>query len=75
MTREKTDETPRLTSVSIELAASLLRRGGWDSASEEALRIDIAAGAPVNADGTLNLLAYGSWLVRELAERERHHGR
>ena len=29
------------------------------------LRADAAAGAPLNADGTLNLVHYAAWLVRE----------
>ncbi len=31
------------------------------------LETDVAAGAPVNADGTLNLVHYAAWLVREIA--------
>jgi hypothetical protein len=32
------------------------------------LKADVAAGAPLNADGTLNLVSYAAWLVRGLAE-------
>jgi hypothetical protein len=31
------------------------------------LEADIAAGAPANADGTLNVVHYAAWLVREIA--------
>jgi hypothetical protein len=31
------------------------------------LRADLAAGAPVNPDGTLHLVRYAAWLVREMA--------
>lgn len=31
------------------------------------LEADVAAGAPVNADGTINLVHYAAWLVREKA--------
>lgn len=31
------------------------------------INADIAAGAPVNADGTINLVSYAAWLVREMA--------
>jgi hypothetical protein len=31
------------------------------------LEADVAAGAPVNADGSLNLVHYAAWLVRESA--------
>lgn len=66
--------SPKLTALPIEQAAALLRRSGSQRASVEALRADLAAGAPANADGSLNLIAYGAWLVRVLAERESQHG-
>lgn len=65
---------PKLTALPIEQAVALLRRSGCQSMTVEALRSDIAAGAPVNLDGTLNLVAYGAWLVQALAEREAAHG-
>lgn len=65
---------PRLTALPIEQATALLRRSGSQRLSLDAIRADIAAGAPVNPDGTLNLIAYGAWLVRALAEREAGHG-
>lgn len=43
----------------------LLRRSGSRSISEESLRLDIENGAPVNEDGTISLIAYGAWLVKE----------
>jgi hypothetical protein len=30
------------------------------------LQADIDAGAPINADGTLNVVHYAAWLVREM---------
>ena len=30
------------------------------------LEADISAGAPVNQDGTLNLVHYAAWLLREM---------
>jgi hypothetical protein len=30
----------------------------------------LAAGAPANADGTINLVHYAAWLVREMASRD-----
>jgi hypothetical protein len=65
---------PRLTALTFEQAADLLRRAGSQRVTVAALRADLEAGAPVNADGTLNLLAYGAWLVRALATRESAHG-
>lgn len=60
---------PRLMSMTPEQVATLLRHAGSEHLSVEAIRTDLAAGAPTNADGTLNLVAYGAWLVRELARR------
>lgn len=31
------------------------------------LEADIAGGAPTNADGSINLVHYAAWLVRELS--------
>ena len=31
----------------------------------EQIREDVAAGAPTNPDGTMNLVHYGAWLARE----------
>jgi hypothetical protein len=49
----------------VATAALLLRRAGGE-VSEAMLRADLAAGAPANADGTINLVHYAAWLVREL---------
>jgi hypothetical protein len=64
----------RLTALPVEQAVALLRRSGSQRLTVEDVRADIAAGAPVNRDGTLNLIAYGAWMVRALAEREADHG-
>jgi hypothetical protein len=47
-------------------AAKLLTRVGGAAVSEAMLRDDIAAGAPTNADGSLNLVQYAAWLVKEM---------
>ncbi|HJZ90095.1 MAG TPA: hypothetical protein VKE40_04435 [Gemmataceae bacterium] len=33
--------------------------------TEAMLRADLAAGAPTNPDGTINLVHYAAWLVKE----------
>jgi hypothetical protein len=63
----------RLTALSIEAVSLLLKRSGSRHASVEAVHADLAAGAPQNDDGTLNLIAYGAWLVRDLARQEGGH--
>ena len=60
------------TTLSVENAAKLLSElGGWPVATEMN-RADIDAGAPLNADGTVNLVHYAAWLVRE---GDLQHGR
>lgn len=49
----------------------LLRASGSKHASAERVRTDIGAGAPTNVDGTLNLVHYGAWLVRQVTAQER----
>jgi hypothetical protein len=62
------DKSPlRPTALSLRDAARLLTRTGGQSISVEMLEADIDAGAPTNPDGTLNLVHYAAWLVRELA--------
>ena len=48
-------------------AARVLTRLGGKPVSDAMLRADIAAGAPVNSDGTLNLVHYAAWLVKEMS--------
>jgi hypothetical protein len=53
------------TSLTLADAARLLTRAGGQPVTVEMLKADIAAGAPVNDDGTINLVYYGAWLMRE----------
>jgi hypothetical protein len=61
------ETTPSLTALTVAQAAKVLSAAGGRRITEEMLRADIDAGAPVNADGTLNLVHYTAWLVREVA--------
>ena len=60
--------TPTLNpnALSLTEAATLLSRSGRFTVTLEMLRADIAAGAPTNPDGTLHLIHYAAWLVREI---------
>ena len=61
--REKIDPsklTPQQT-------AELLTRLGSESVDAESVEDDLVNGAPVNADGSLNVMRYCAWVVRELA--------
>ena len=48
-------------------AACLLAKAGAWPVTEEMIHADLGAGAPENADGTINLVHYAAWLVREMA--------
>ena len=59
----------RITAMPVADLAKLLSRLSGKQVTEEMLRADIAAGAPANGDGTVNLVHYAAWLVKEVAER------
>ncbi|MGQ0627202.1 MAG: hypothetical protein ACT4PL_03775 [Phycisphaerales bacterium] len=48
-------------------AARVLTRLGGKPVTEAMLSADIDAGAPVNADGSINLVHYAAWLVKEMS--------
>lgn len=54
-------------SLSVEDLARLLSAGG-KKVTVEKVREHVAAGAPVAADGTMNLVHYAAWLNRQMAE-------
>ena len=56
----------RPTALTPADAARLLSAAGGQTVTMAMLAADIAAGAPTNADGTLNLVQYAAWLVREM---------
>jgi hypothetical protein len=48
-------------------AARVLTRLGGKAVTEEMLRADLDAGAPTSADGTINLVHYAAWIVKEMS--------
>ena len=66
--------TPRLDpqKLSSTDAARLLSRVGGRPVAESTIEADVAAGAPTNGDGSINLVAYAAWLIRQLAEGDPH---
>lgn len=62
------DAKPKLDPMALALvdAARVLSATSGVPIDAAALEADVAAGAPVNADGTLNLVHYAAWLVREM---------
>ncbi len=47
---------------------TVMRRSGSRTITLERLEADIEAGAPVNADGTVDILKYIAWVAREMGD-------
>jgi hypothetical protein len=58
----------KLTAISVPDATKALSAAAGRTIPEALLRADLGLGAPENADGSINLLHYAAWLVREIAE-------
>lgn len=67
--RDMQNPVLKVTAISIDDAALLISKSAGKSVTGDMIRYDIEAGAPVNADGTVNLVYYAAWLARELANR------
>ncbi len=57
-----------LTALTIEQMAAILRKLGSETATVENIKHDIEDGAPVNEDGTLNVIDYTAWLIQDGAK-------
>jgi len=62
------DNSLSLTSLTPEMLVRLLKQAGSRTISADSLALDIESGAPVNADGTFNLINYAAWLSKETIE-------
>lgn len=51
----------------LEDLARILTVSGPKQVTVEMLQVDIDDGAPTNADGTMNLLNYTAWIVKEMS--------
>ena len=58
----------RLTALSPAEVAGMISKGGGVRMTAADLKADVDAGAPVNEDGTISLMAYAAWLVREISD-------
>ena len=58
---------PTLMALTVAQTAKVLSAAGGRRITDEMLRADIDAGAPVNDDGTINLVHYAAWLAKEMA--------
>ena len=54
--------------ITKENFVTAMRRSGSRTLTLERLEADTAAGAPVNADGTINILKYVAWIAKELGD-------
>jgi len=59
----------KVTAISAADLAAVLSKCAGKHVTVDAIRYHIEAGAPVNADGSLNLVHYAAWLVMDLAHR------
>ncbi len=51
--------------LAIPDAAKLLSKAGGRVIRPDQIEADLAAGAPANGDGTINLVNYAAWLAQE----------
>jgi hypothetical protein len=58
------------TAIPVADAARLLSAVFGQRVTVEMLDADVAAGAPTNGDGTLNMVQYAAWLVQEAARAD-----
>ena len=65
---DQDDAKPSLrpTSLTVADAARLLTKVGGQPVTIAMVEGDLAAGAPANADGTINLVHYAAWLLKEM---------
>ena len=58
----------QITALSEEMLVIFLRKAGARLITPERVQADLENGAPRNADGTINLVAYAAWLARQRSE-------
>jgi len=51
------------TALSVADVARVLAAAGGQGVTAEMIQADVDAGAPTNADGTINLVHYAAWLA------------
>ena len=55
--------------LTLEQLVRILRAAGSQQVAPESIEKDVESGAPRNADGTINLVHYAAWLVKEMGRR------
>lgn len=66
MDQDSTKSKLHPSSLSKEDLAQLLSKIGGHSINLAMIDADLTAGAPVNSDGTMNLVHYAAWLLQEM---------
>ncbi len=56
--------TPKIAKLTKDEVVRLLKGQGSRTITEETLAADIASGAPLNEDGTVNLIEYAAWILK-----------
>jgi hypothetical protein len=64
------EEQVNPNALNVVQVARLLTRAGTNPVTEAMVEADVAAGAPTNPNGTINLVHYAAWLVKEMARGE-----
>jgi hypothetical protein len=59
------------TALALPDAVRLLSAVGQSGVTVEMLEADIAAGAPTNPNGTINLVTYTAWMLLEMSRADR----
>jgi hypothetical protein len=54
------------TALALADVARILSASGRKAITVETLQKDIDAGAPVNPNGTMNLVSYAAWIVKDM---------
>jgi hypothetical protein len=67
-------DTVDATSMTPRQLAAVLSRASATEVDAAAIEADLAAGAPCNADGKVNLVHYAAWLLHESRGRGRGDG-
>lgn len=62
------NEPLKITAIEQDKLLEILRKSGSREVSSETIAADIAAGAPVAKDGTINMIEYAAWVCARLAD-------
>lgn len=68
MSSDETKYRISLVALTQEQLVEILTKVGCSTVSIDSLKADIIDGMPVNSDGTINLVNYAAWLIRENGE-------